>query len=364
MNSIRWCTDTINVTRGCVPVSEGCALCYAARQATRFAGPGLPFEGLAAGGFWTGRVGYFPDQMDKARKARTPQVYFVDSMSDLFIEVNSSDLILEVFEMMRALPQHQFVILTKRVDRMAAWLSWYQRQMEQRDLGFGECAVLPNVWLGFSAENQERFDSRMRAAHTAKELGWHVIASLEPLIGAISIASTPYDLDWVIVGGESGGLDARPMHTAWARDLMVESIERGIPFFFKQQGEYEARELTPEERFQYDNDDFRETNPYKLNRIASWTTLSSTEPGERGKVKHLFFDEGGNVAGVMERRKHKSRQVLTLDGITHEDAPAPIAFALRAENLRYAKAQGMKAKRGAPAKRIGKSTPIGEGVFA
>ena len=44
-------------------------------------------------------------------------------------------------------------------------------------------------------------------------------------------------IDWVIVGGESGP-NARPSHPDWYRSLLTQCRNAGVPFFFKQWGEY------------------------------------------------------------------------------------------------------------------------------
>lgn len=44
-------------------------------------------------------------------------------------------------------------------------------------------------------------------------------------------------LDWVVVGGESGQ-KARPMHPDWARSLRDQCAAAGVPFLFKQWGEW------------------------------------------------------------------------------------------------------------------------------
>jgi hypothetical protein len=44
-------------------------------------------------------------------------------------------------------------------------------------------------------------------------------------------------IDWVVVGGESGPC-ARPMHPAWARQIKDDCRICGVPFFFKQWGEF------------------------------------------------------------------------------------------------------------------------------
>lgn len=70
---IPWATHTWNPIRGCFPVSEGCANCYAARLASRFAGPGKPFEGLAKGGKWTGKIRFIENEhWDEYRHPNNP----------------------------------------------------------------------------------------------------------------------------------------------------------------------------------------------------------------------------------------------------------------------------------------------------
>jgi hypothetical protein len=52
-------------------------------------------------------------------------------------------------------------------------------------------------------------------------------------------AGSPGWLGWVIAGGESGR-GARPMHPNWARQLRDDCAGAGVPFFFKQWGEWAA----------------------------------------------------------------------------------------------------------------------------
>jgi len=47
-------------------------------------------------------------------------------------------------------------------------------------------------------------------------------------------------LDWIICGGETGP-GARPMHPDWPRKLRDDCVAAGVPFFFKQWGEYSQR---------------------------------------------------------------------------------------------------------------------------
>lgn len=86
--TIEWATKVWNPVRGCSKVSEGWRNCYAIKQAHRFSGEGLPFEGLTqktdAGINWTGNVSLVNDMLLEPLKWRKHERVFVNSMSDLF----------------------------------------------------------------------------------------------------------------------------------------------------------------------------------------------------------------------------------------------------------------------------------------
>lgn len=58
--------------------------------------------------------------------------------------------------------------------------------------------------------------------------------SVEPLIGPMGRMNLE-DIDWVIVGGESGP-GARPMLIDWVREVRDQCSEASVAFFFKQWG--------------------------------------------------------------------------------------------------------------------------------
>jgi protein gp37 len=94
---------------------------------------------------------------------------------------------------------------------------------------------LPNVWLGVTIEKPEHSYRATILAQTAAAVRF---VSFEPLLG--SFADCPGvldDIDWAIVGGESGP-GARPMHPDWARSLRDQCQAAGVPFLFKQWGEW------------------------------------------------------------------------------------------------------------------------------
>jgi len=148
---------------------------------------------------------------------KTPQMVFVDSMSDLLHESVPLRFILEVFGVMRQAHWHVFQVLTKRSDRLvelSSRLPWSR-----------------NIWMGVSVENQAY---AFRIDHL-RQTGAHIkFLSLEPLLGPLPDLSLQ-DIDWVIVGGESGP-GARTMKRAWVIEIRKECKQAGIPFFFKQWG--------------------------------------------------------------------------------------------------------------------------------
>ena len=115
----------------------------------------------------------------------------------------------------------------------------------------------PSVWLGTSVENQEWADKRIPIL-TAIPATVHFL-SCEPLLGPIDFdrnaASTDFmkgaglqfrngllnDIEWVIVGGESGQV-RRPMNLDWARAIRDQCKAASVPFFFKQIGGRTAKE--------------------------------------------------------------------------------------------------------------------------
>jgi protein gp37 len=251
---IEWATDVWNPVTGCTKVSPGCDHCYAETFAERWRGtPGHPYEQ----GF---DLTLRRERLTQPLRWRKPRRVFVNSMSDLFHDGISDGYIAKVFAVMALSPQHTFQVLTKRHGRMRSLLSStsFHRLVEHAAPYYGgndpDAAQdyvttnwpLPNVWLGVSVESQQWADIRIPALlDTPAAVRW---LSMEPLLGPVNLArytgetsGLPGDwtrlMDWVVVGGESGP-GARPMHPAWARSLRDQCAEAGVPFFFKQHGEW------------------------------------------------------------------------------------------------------------------------------
>lgn len=208
---IEWTESTWNPVTGCTKISPGCKNCYAKRMAERLRLMGQPNY---KNGF---ELTLQPQALELPLRWKKPQRVFVNSMSDLFHVDVPLTFIRQVFDVMRRASWHQFQVLTKRADRLAAVS--------------GELDWPANVWMGVSVETAQyvhRVNELRRTAAALKFL------SIEPLLGPIG----PLDLDgidWVIVGGESGP-GARAMKRDWVIDIRRQCRAARVAFFFKQWG--------------------------------------------------------------------------------------------------------------------------------
>ncbi len=211
-SKIEWTERTWNPVTGCTKVSSGCAHCYAERLALRLQKMGNP---RYKNGF---NVKLHYDLIEVPLKWMKPSVIFVNSMSDLFHEEIPLEFIKRVFEVMAQANWHIFQILTKRSERLkklAHKLEWS-----------------PNIWMGVSVENH-RYVYRIR--HLISTPAKIKFVSFEPLLGPVGQLPFLKDIDWVIVGGESGPY-ARPMKKEWVEEIYEQCKKFKIPFFFKQWG--------------------------------------------------------------------------------------------------------------------------------
>lgn len=221
---IEWTDATWNPVAGCSIVSAGCTNCYAMEMARRLEAMRIDkYRDLTRRSgkrtIWSGVVREDRDALEIPRRWRKARKIFVNSMSDLFHEAVSEEFILDVWQVMRDTPHHNYQILTKRPERMAHILTEVIRD------------VLPNVWLGTSVED--------RAAVPRIDLLRSVPAairfiSFEPLIGPVGLIDLT-GIDWAIVGGESGRA-ARPIRESWIDEIHHQCARHGTLFFFKQWG--------------------------------------------------------------------------------------------------------------------------------
>lgn len=290
--SIEWTDARWNPLVGCSEVSPGCANCYAARLAATRLREIPTYKGLAIGKIeripgekgssrfqrgairWTGEIRCLPGRLGEPQGWRKPRRIFVCDMGDLFHENTPHEFLLQIFRAMADAPQHTYQILTKRADRMMAFLKAFAH-VEQFHPMREDCVwPWPNVWCGVSVENQHFADERIPLLLDTPAAIRFI--SAEPLLGPVLLTGnlssdgarpegirtnfltgqwfdhTGYEqtkndtnphgfprlkIDWVICGGESGP-NARPMHPDWARGLRDQCQAAGVPFFFKQWGKH------------------------------------------------------------------------------------------------------------------------------
>lgn len=287
----------------CVKVSPGCAHCYSEAIGKRF----QRAETFSAAN--TDKLTPFmdPKELKEIITRKTCQGRpvdgsrcFVGDMTDLFGEWVPFELLDQLFAAMALRPGVIFQLLTKRIDRAAEYFrehatragwgraafQWTNRETVYHEGGGSiprhayECDPtvsncdwpLPNVWLGTSVENQQAADERI--PHLLQCPAAVRFLSCEPLLGPVDLVGTwqriatdavmrqqvcpppkPCDreaasgslhhiLHWVIAGGESGP-NARPSHPDWFRSLRDQCVAAGVPFFFKQWGEFCPSDASP-----------------------------------------------------------------------------------------------------------------------
>lgn len=356
-SKIEWTDATWNPIVGCSIVSPGCTNCYAMRLAGTRLRDHSSRQGLTtdtkAGPVWNGEVRFNEEWLTQPLKWKRPRMIFVCAHGDLFYEAVPDEWIDRVFAVMALAPQHTFQVLTKRAERMKAYFETSTaNQSRQADIvacafelndALGEsggeqsfsdkeCLVtlpLPNAWLGISAEDQARADERIPLLLDTPAAVRFV--SLEPLLGPIDLRAISTAgigaaagnklsdcLHWVILGGESGP-GARPMHPQWARSIRDQCAAAGVPFFFKQWGEY-----LPLGQILPGSGKVHGATAVKPGRMK----LHYGGTPEQAP-KHAFAERGVEIAstadGRLTFRVGKKRAGRLLDGVEHNGMPT-VAF--------------------------------------
>lgn len=209
---IEWTEMTWNPVTGCTKVSPGCKFCYAETLAKRL-------QAMGTKGYDNGfAVSLLPERLEQPKRRKTPTIWFVNSMSDLFHDKVPFSYVDKVMETISDTPQHIYQILTKRPKIMAKY--------------FSKRSVPDNAWLGVTVEDKryglpriaplQSIDAKVR------------FLSVEPLLEDVGTLSLD-GIQWVIVGGESGA-KARPMKPEWARKVRDQCMRDNVAFFFKQWG--------------------------------------------------------------------------------------------------------------------------------
>ena len=275
--AIEWADHTFNPWVGCTKVSPACDHCYAenlmsSRMHVVQWGTGQPRKRTSAR-TWNDPLRWNAE----AERLGVRYRVFCASLADVFDNEVPLQWRQDLFELIGRTLHLDWLLLTKRIGNaktmMADALSAFPSA--NRD---GMIWPLPNVWLGATICDQTEADRdvpKLLDTPAARRF-----VSLEPLLGPVNLngigrytsgwrnidalrgidthghlAMSPSQcssmvssvigapkLDWVIVGGESGA-HARPMHPEWVRALRDQCVDAGVPFLFKQHGEWLATEF-------------------------------------------------------------------------------------------------------------------------
>jgi protein gp37 len=276
---IAWTHYTVNFWWGCTEVSPACANCYARTMAKMFSKSHFGFLVKWGKGEQRG------ERLDKAtaecqalnahaRENGTRWRIFINSMSDWLDEEAPTAWLYRLLRVIWQCPHLNFQLLTKRPENFLELLTRVLRFAHAgKELEFAQWIeswldgkAPANVWIGTTVENQHYADQRI--PHLLKIPATVRFLSCEPLLGPVNIfhdggtidrldaegvlddipfdRSNPFRLHQIITGGEQGG-KSRPMHLQWVRSLRDQCQYAGVPFFFKQWGDYlPVGQQTPE----------------------------------------------------------------------------------------------------------------------
>lgn len=292
---IEWADHTFTPWWGCTKISPACDNCYAQALDKRTGGDhwgaGNPRKRTSDKNWlepvkWNKQADAF--MAENGRRQRV----FCASMADVFDNAVDPQWRINLFALIRATPNLDWLLLTKRIGNAANMIGLAIDKLPIDDqCGMGQWNHHPiaqwpweNIWLGATICNQEEADRdipKLLDVPAAKRF-----LSVEPMLGAIDLCEleaggvdeniiprkywTDVDdddshpalvidaltgwqhqrlgdwtrkgesVDWIICGGESGH-SARPMHPDWARSLRDQCAATGVPFLFKQWGEWYPR---------------------------------------------------------------------------------------------------------------------------
>ncbi|EKS9840642.1 phage Gp37/Gp68 family protein [Burkholderia cepacia] len=272
---IEWCDHTWSPWEGCQKVGPGCDHCYAEVRNARFAGGTAVNWGAGAPRRRTAPDSWkLPLRWDRKARDLGKRLRIFPSLCDPFDNAVDPAWRRDLFELIARTPNLDWLLLTKRIGNARDMLNEVVDELS-RGLNTWDELPWPTIWLGATIVNQAEADRDIEKLLMTPAR--RRFLSMEPLLGPVNLrawfdptgvccmremqscedcpADAPWihgpttqyaedgtgfsspEIDWVIVGGESG-YRARPMHPEWARDLRDQCTAYGLPFLFKQWGEW------------------------------------------------------------------------------------------------------------------------------
>lgn len=233
-SKIEWTDHTFNPWIGCTNVSPGCDHCYAEAWSKR---SGLVKWGNSprrrtSEAYWRAPMKWQAASAAFLATHGRRQRVFCASLADVFDNKADATWRRELFELIASTPGLDWLLLTKRPQNI--------KKMLPARWGASGFA---NVWLGTTAEDQERYDLRWPVLSQIPAVVRFI--SYEPAIGPLRLREGVQP-DWLISGGESGH-GARRMQPQWIRDVMNDCKQNGVAPFHKQWGAYSNNPLVAEQ---------------------------------------------------------------------------------------------------------------------
>lgn len=354
-SNIEWTDHTFNPWIGCTKVGPGCDHCYAETLSTARLGvawgAGAPRRRTAASTWNT------PRRWDRrAAAAGIRQRVFCASLADVFDNEVDPAWRADLFALIRETPNLDWLLVTKRIgnaEKMATAAGGWPS----------------NVWLGATIVNQAEADRDIAKLLEIEGPRFRFL-SMEPLLGPVDLrhvqaprycaadhdldwkfdalsAGDTYEfrdsldfwesgdgplrdrrIDWVIVGGESGA-EARPLHFTWVRSLRDQCAVAGVPFLFKQWGEWApicsmSEELADSLYHPAPARDPERSRRCKVGQLVMHNDgeifMRGLKPPPHGDGSRLAFQQGYDAMTMFAVGKTRAGRLL--DGVTHDGVPA------------------------------------------
>lgn len=332
---------TWNPVTGCELASPGCTNCYAMKLAgTRLrhhpSRAGLTIPGKK-GPVWTGEVRFNERWLSQPLRWTAPRGIFVAAHGDLFADGVTDAMLDLIFAVMAFSTQHVFFVLTKRPERMRAYLTTLTdayngggQTFTKRigdpaaDVANSPCAAgaveenwpLHHVWLGTSVESQEWADRRRQPMQDLSASGWTTFVSYEPAIGQVDWTGWQF-LRWLISGGESG---PRASHPDWHRAARDFCRAHRIAYFFKQWGNWSPAPWKLDRLLGESDDDYkaRSENLAATHAIRCWDGYVHKPDHKPWSIERAMIDK---IWAGIRHHKNKKAAGRLLDGVEHNGFP-------------------------------------------
>ncbi|RXV64157.1 phage Gp37/Gp68 family protein [Burkholderia stabilis] len=317
---IEWCDHTWSPWEGCQKVGPGCDHCYAEARNARFGGgtptnwgPGAPRRRTAPNS-WK-----LPLRWDRKAGEMGKRLRIFPSLCDPFDNAVDPAWRVDFFRLIAKTPNLDWLLLTKRIGNAREMLNEIVHELSC-GLNTWDELPWPGIWLGATIVNRAEMlrDAERLLAVPCRIHFW----SVEPMLGDLGKVPPEMMPDWIICGGESGP-GARPTHPEWPRALRDQCADAGVPFHFKQWGQWhtDAFLMSTGEPVFRQFDSFQQW----VNKASTWVNggvcLDRSGNVLRNGGDFMRARDAGDFPVTVMHRTGKRAAGRLLDGRTHDEFP-------------------------------------------